>query len=211
MTAHPLPLAGNVTSDLCCRWMVPAMNMAAAASALPVLAADRAAAPRVAADWAGPPRVATRTPGLDARAVGAAREFSVATMRRWGVADRADDIGTVVSELLTNALRHGVPAVAPPRRRWPLRLGLAQPGRHVLCAVADPGPGLPVLREPDYLAESGRGLHVISALSDTWGATTPTAAGKVVWAVLSVQPGPPPGPPPAAVYWPAGYQAAARY
>jgi anti-sigma regulatory factor (Ser/Thr protein kinase) len=187
--------------------MAPAMNMAAAASAVQVLAADRAVAGWAAADWAGPPRVATRTPGLDARSVGAAREFSVATMRRWGVADRVDDIGMVVSELLTNALRHGVPDTAPPRRRWPVRLGLVQPERYVLCAVADPGRRLPVPKEPDYLAESGRGLHVISALSDNWGCTTPTDAGKVVWAVFSVKF----SPPPAAVRWPAGYQAAGRY
>jgi len=202
MTAHPLPRAGDVASDLCCRWMAPAMNMAAAASAVQMLAPDRAAAGWAAADWAGPPRVATRTPGLDARSVGAAREFSLAMMRRWGVADRVDDIGIVVSELLTNALRHGVPDSAAPRR-WPLRLGLVQPGRYVLCAVADPGRRLPVLKEPDYLAESGRGLHVIGALSDTWGATTPTGAGKVVWAMFAVR-----FSQPAAARWSAGYQAA---
>ncbi len=206
MTAHPLPLAGNVASDLCCRWMAPAMNMAAAASAVQMLAPDRAAAGWAAEDWAGPPRVATRTPGLDARSVGAAREFSLATMRRWGVADRVDDIGIVVSELLTNALRHGVPDTAAAPRRWPLRLGLVQPGRYVLCAVADPGRRLPVPKEPDYLAESGRGLHVIGALSDTWGCTTPTGAGKVVWAMFAVRL----RPPPAAAGWPAGYQAAGR-
>jgi anti-sigma regulatory factor (Ser/Thr protein kinase) len=186
--------------------MAPAMNMAAAASAVQMLAPDRAAAGWAAEDWAGPPRVATRTPGLDARSVGAAREFSLATMRRWGVADRVDDIGIVVSELLTNALRHGVQDTAAAPRRWPLRLGLAQPGRYVLCAVADPGRGLPVPKEPDYLAESGRGLHVIGALSDTWGCTTPTGAGKVVWAMFAVRL----RPPPAAAGWPAGYQAAGR-
>jgi anti-sigma regulatory factor (Ser/Thr protein kinase) len=186
--------------------MAPAMNMAAAASAVHVLAPDQVAAGWAAANWARPPRVATRTPGLDARSVGAAREFSVATMRRWGVADRVDDIGIVVSELLTNALRHGVPDSEPPRR-WPLRLGLVQPGRYVLCAVSDPGRRLPEPKEPDYLAESGRGLHVIGALSDTWGCTMPTEAGKVVWAVFSVQF----SQPPEAVCCPAGYQAAGRY
>ena len=206
MTAHPLPLADNVASDLCCRWMAPAVNMAAAAGAVRLLAPGPAAAGWAGAGWAGPPRVATRTPGLDARSVGAAREFSLATMRRWGVADRADDIAIVVSELLTNALRHGVPDTVTPRRRWPVRLGLVQPGRYVLCAVADPGRRLPVPREPDYLAESGRGLHVISALSDTWGATTPTDAGKVVWALFAVRL----RPPPAVTGWPAGYQAARR-
>jgi anti-sigma regulatory factor (Ser/Thr protein kinase) len=125
-------------------------------------------------------------------------------MRRWGVQDRGDDLAVVVSELLTNALRHGVPPAQAPapaqipapagarpgaaaRSRWPVRLGLVQPGHFVLCAVADPSPRLPEPKEPDYLAESGRGLHVISALSDRWGCTAPTEAGKVVWALFSVR------------------------
>jgi hypothetical protein len=53
--------------------------------------------------------------------------------------------------------------------------------------VADPSPRLPEPKEPDYLAESGRGLHVIDALSDRWGSTVPTDADKVVWALFSVR------------------------
>lgn len=66
----------------------------------------------------------------------------------------------------------------------------------MLVVVADPGRQVPVLRDPDYLAESGRGLHVINGLSDTWGCTTPTDAGKAVWALFSVrftEPRPVPG------------------
>jgi len=144
-------------------------------------------------DWTCFPRLAQRTPGTDPKSVGAARDFCLSTMRRWGVQDRRDDVAVVVSELLTNALRHGLPqapsqarAGAAPRSRWPVRLGLVQPGHFVLCAVADPSPRLPEPKEPDYLAESGRGLHVISALSDRWGCTAPTEAGKVVWALFSV-------------------------
>jgi hypothetical protein len=55
-----------------------------------------------------------------------------------------------------------------------------------MCAVADPSPRPPEPKDPDYLAESGRGLHVISALSDRWGYTVPTETGKVVWALFSV-------------------------
>src|SRR5258706_371733 len=42
-------------------------------------------------------------------------------------------------------------------------------------------------KDPDYLAESGRGLHVIEALSDRWGFTVPAESGKVVWALFSVR------------------------
>jgi Histidine kinase-like ATPase domain len=209
MRAHPLRLAGTVARDVRWDWLAPAVTMAAAANGIHPLVADRAAL-----EWTCLPRVATRTPGPDARSVGAAREFSLATLRRWGVAERTDDIAVVLSELLTNALRHtagpapaggagpgGRPPGAPrsPLRAEaagaagagpgpaPVRIGLVQPGRFVLVVVTDPGRQVPVLREPDYLAESGRGLHVINALSDTWGCTTPTDAGKAVWALFAVR------------------------
>lgn len=198
MTAQPLGLAGHAISHLGWHWLAPAVAMAAAASG----ACQRT--PGLAStDWTCFPRLAQRTPRLDTKSVGTARDFCLSTMRRWGVQDRSDDVAVVVSELLTNALRHGVPHApaqphaqaqphvqvregAAPRSRWPVRLGLVQPGHFVLCAVADPSPRLPEPKEPDYLAESGRGLHVISALSDRWGCTAPTEAGKVVWALFSV-------------------------
>jgi anti-sigma regulatory factor (Ser/Thr protein kinase) len=173
-------------------WLAPAVAMAAAASGA------RQRTPGLAStDWTCFPRLAQRTPGMDPRSVGTARDFCLSTMRRWGVQDRGDDVAVVASELLTNALRHGVPQAqartqaqtqtgAAPLSRWPVRLGLVQPGHFVLCAVADPSPRLPEPKEPDYLAESGRGLHVISALSDRWGCTAPTEAGKVAWALFSV-------------------------
>jgi hypothetical protein len=195
MTAHSLPLVGSMASDVCGCWLAPAVTMAAAAVGTHPLTADP-----LSVGWTRFPRIAIRTPGLDPSSVGRAREFSLATLRRWGVVDRTDDIGIVVSELLTNALRHGVPQAStqPPasgqphaggqrRSRWPVRLGLVQPGRYVMCAVADPGAQMPAPREPDYLAESGRGLHVINALSDGWGSTVPTNPGKVVWAVFAVR------------------------
>ncbi|MGO9219212.1 MAG: ATP-binding protein [Streptosporangiaceae bacterium] len=170
-------------------WLAPAVAMAAAASGA------RQRTPALApTDWTCFPRLAIRTPGTDTRSVGTARDFCLSTMRRWGVTDRGDDVAVVVSELLTNALRHGLPQAGPPggsaggagRGRPPVRLGLVQPGQFVMCAVADPSPRPPEPKDPDYLAESGRGLHVISALSDRWGYTAPAETGKVVWALFSV-------------------------
>jgi anti-sigma regulatory factor (Ser/Thr protein kinase) len=184
MTAQPLGLAGHAVSHVGWHWLAPAVTMAAAANG------DRQRTPGLApTDWTCFPRLAVRTPGTDTRSVGSARDFCLSTMRRWGVADRADDVAVVVSELLTNALRHGLaqPGSAAGRSRRPVRLGLVQPGQYVLCAVADPSPRPPEPKDPDYLAESGRGLHVISALSEHWGYTVPTEAGKVVWALFSVR------------------------
>jgi hypothetical protein len=101
----------------------------------------------------------------------------------------------VVSELLTNALRHALPAPGDILPRRPIRLGLLQPGPCVLCAVGDPSSAVPVPRPAGPLAETGRGLYLICALSDQWGCTTPSNAGKVVWATFYSRPGPGPGLP----------------
>ena len=58
------------------------------------------------------PRVATRTLGPGTGSVRTARDFTMATLQRWGTAERSQDIAIVVSELLTNALRHAVPGPA---------------------------------------------------------------------------------------------------
>jgi anti-sigma regulatory factor (Ser/Thr protein kinase) len=128
------------------------------------------------------PRIATRLPDPDLAAVRAARAFTRATLERWELAERRDDITLVVSELLTNALEHAQPRSGG----WPVRIGLLQsrPGVAVLCAVADASPAPPVPVPPGHLAESGRGLHVVEELSDSWGYTTVPRRGKVVWATF---------------------------
>ncbi|WP_432122767.1 ATP-binding protein [Streptomyces sp. S1] len=44
--------------------------------------------------------------------VPAARTFALEALAEWGITDRRDEIRLCVSELATNALLHGVPAVA---------------------------------------------------------------------------------------------------
>jgi Histidine kinase-like ATPase domain len=174
-------LARSTASDMgiSCQWLAPALRMAAMASDNWPLSPWPGAA-----GWTCFPKLALRTPSPDPRSVRAGRDFTIATMQRWGAAEHCDDIAMVVSELLTNALRHALPDVGQASRRA-VRLGLLQPGRAVVCAVADPSPKLPTPGQPGDLCEGGRGLQVISALADVWGCTPPSHAGKVVWALFS--------------------------
>jgi hypothetical protein len=157
-----------------------AAEMAAEASGVWPLAPHPAAR-----SWPGYPKVATRTPGAGTGSVRVARDFTAGTLQRWGVGERLDDIVVVVSELLTNALRYTVPCPGSVWPRWPVRLGLLQPGPFVLCAVSDPSDEVPAPKEPGSFGESGRGLHVVASLCDEWGCTEPGPMGKVVWALFA--------------------------
>jgi len=180
VTAAPASLAGGACPAADWHWLTSAAEMAADVSGVWALACDPATR-----RWPGYPRVATRTPGPGAGSVRVARDFTDATLRRWGVGERRADIVVVVSELLTNALRYAPAGRGAAWPRWPVRLGLLQPGPWVLCAVSDPSDEVPVPREPCWLGESGRGLHVVASLCDGWGCTPPGPRGKVVWAMFA--------------------------
>ena len=121
------------------------------------------------------------------RSVRAARDFTGATLRRWCTAQSCQDITVVVSELVTNALRHALPEPAATSPPGQVRLGLLEYGPWLLCAVADPSQATPVPRLSGSLAETGRGLQMICALSDLWGYTEPDDAGKIVWAMFTAR------------------------
>ncbi|KUL34344.1 hypothetical protein ADL22_30245 [Streptomyces sp. NRRL F-4489] len=126
-----------------------------------------------------------------ARTVAEARRFTRATLDGWRMCPRlADTAVLIVSELVTNALRHGAAAPAGPAgppaagrfcHAW---LALTRQDRGVLCAVSDGGTRAPVLRPAGELAESGRGLQLVNRLSDSWGWTPPDHSGKTVWATV---------------------------
>jgi anti-sigma regulatory factor (Ser/Thr protein kinase) len=158
-------------------WLAPAAEMAGLASG-----SWRPAPDLASAGWACLPRIATCTPVAGAGSVRAARDFTVATLRRWGVAECSHDVTVVVSELVTNALRHARPGSGD-TRPGPIRLGLLQLRPRLLCAVADPSTAAPVPRAPGSLGETGRGLHIVCALSDSWGYAA-RDTGKVVWAMF---------------------------
>ncbi|MGW2641798.1 ATP-binding protein [Streptomyces sp. NPDC001348] len=126
-------------------------------------------------------------------AVREARRFTRRTLDQWTTGDRFDDICLVVSELVTNALRHALPDDAGrcPDGTASVRLHLMRCTGRLVCAVRDPSHDTPVARDSDDCsAESGRGLFLVDSFSDGWGwhPLAGSLGGKVVWALFRLQP-----------------------
>ena len=86
------------------------------------------------------------------------------------------DVLLLVSELVTNAVRH---AGAGPDR--PLHLQLLRGPRWVVVAVGDQGPGFTWHPSPPRGNESGGwGLFLVDQIADRWGVEC-TASGTRVW------------------------------
>ncbi|MFD8600405.1 ATP-binding protein [Kitasatospora sp. NPDC059646] len=141
------------------------------------------------------PHVVSCTLAPRFEAVRTAREFARTTLEGWGLGDLFDDVALVASELVTNALRHAlgqrepslVPTQASPQPAagsLPIRISLVHRAPQVVCAVSDPSSIGPIAREADFVAESGRGLHLVDSFSRSWGWHPLAGAGKVVWALF---------------------------
>lgn len=143
--------------------------------------------------------IAVRALAPQRASVKAARDFGRDTLVRWGAADLFDDLSLVVSELVTNALCHGVggaPRADEESERdtgpagHPVQLALLRKGSRVMCAVQDPGAGLPARQEAGDGAETGRGLHIVECFSSAWGwfplSQAAGRGGKVVWAMFQI-------------------------
>lgn len=116
------------------------------------------------------------------------RQDSVPAARRraawlavaWGQPQAAADVALVTSELTTNALLHG--------SVWDryLRVELQLAGAVLRIAVTDPkGERRPEPRAAGDDDQYGRGLHIVSALSQRWGSSE-RVVGKIVWAELAI-------------------------
>lgn len=107
----------------------------------------------------------TRTLEAEPGAVSEARSWMAAMTRGLLDAEQAQSLRLVVSELVTNALRHGADGE---------RIDLAvTPKPEFLCVqVTDDGPGLaPRPRALDTVEEGGFGLFFVEQLTRRWGVT----------------------------------------
>ncbi len=127
------------------------------------------------------PLVAARELPPEVESPGIARNVTKDTLVHWSLTEFYDDAAVVVSELVTNAIRYGL---RPGARN--LRLVLVRYERQLVCMVTDPADTAPTMQEPDWVAETGRGLHIIEAMSRAWGWTPLLGGGKAVWAAFSI-------------------------
>jgi len=99
----------------------------------------------------------------------AARDFTRLTLREWQLERLTDVAELVVSELVTNALRHGLLSARWMPGEHPIRLRLLRQDPYLMCMVSDPDPAGPVRMDSHVGAESGRGLQVVESYSVRWG------------------------------------------
>jgi len=144
------------------------------------------------------------------QAAGDARRRTLETLTSWGLLEQADVACLLVSEVVTNAIRHSGGSVATAeatavtvsagararggggptngagmRPPGGVTLRLRRGRRAVWVEVFDPDPRLPTLRRADDSDEGGRGLFLVDVLAARWGART-TLRGKAVWFELTL-------------------------
>ncbi|QMU68825.1 SpoIIE family protein phosphatase [Streptacidiphilus sp. P02-A3a] len=121
-------------------------------------------------DW-----IATLPLSDDLSVVGEARRFARATLTAWGLSSLSEFTELLVSELVSNALRHA---------GRPTQLRLFR-DRVLTVEVADVDEHAPRVHRASAEDEGGRGMHLVNELAHRWGSRT-TRSGKVVWVELEL-------------------------
>ncbi|MFE6222848.1 SpoIIE family protein phosphatase [Streptomyces sp. NPDC057854] len=109
-------------------------------------------------------------------AVAPVRHAAEERVQEWGLGVDPLTVELIVSELVTNAVRHGAA---------PIVLRLLRGDDSLTVEVRDSAATAPNLRHAKAGDEGGRGLHICSTLSDAWGVRYETE-GKTVWAEIAL-------------------------
>jgi serine/threonine-protein kinase RsbW len=137
--------------------------------------------------WAGKSsRTRQLTLTATAQAVGLARQATHEALASWQMAHIEETAVLLVSELVTNTVRHADTNVSV------VELRLETAGPWLRIEVHDADPNWPEPRTPDRLDGSGFGFVLIEALADKWGVRKATI-GKAVWVELDARPDGEPG------------------
>ncbi|AEW92493.1 MULTISPECIES: SpoIIE family protein phosphatase/ATP-binding protein [Streptomycetaceae] len=111
----------------------------------------------------------------DPAAVSTVRAAVTRQLTEWGLEESAFTAELVLSELITNAIRHA---------SGPIGVRLLR-DHALICEVSDTSSTSPHLRYAATTDEGGRGLFLVAQFADRWG-TRYTATGKVIWAELAL-------------------------
>ena len=115
-----------------------------------------------------------------------AREQARKALFGWGLGEHAELAELIVSELVTNAIRHG---------DGPIQVRISYDGGDLRVEVHDDGPGRPVRRQATADDESGRGLALLDGFIGMYGgrrgiANDGAGHGKTVYVVICLAAGP---------------------
>lgn len=120
---------------------------------------------------------------LDDLAPRTARAFTRATLEAWELCDLRDRALLIVSELATNARRHG--RTLPESQPEDMRLTLAFHDGVLGIELEDNSSVPPIPRSAPTDVLNGRGLHLVAAEADAWmSRPKPCGAGKSVLAFI---------------------------
>lgn len=93
------------------------------------------------------------------------------------------DVVLLVSELATNAVRHG----PLHEREFEVAVTALADGS-CFIEVSDEGLAAPRLRPVSEWEETGRGLHLVESVAVAWGVWSRGRYGKTVWALVAAAP-----------------------
>ncbi|WP_328906788.1 SpoIIE family protein phosphatase [Streptomyces sp. NBC_00234] len=117
----------------------------------------------------------------DPSAVSQVRADVSEKLAEWGLTEESFTTELILSELVTNAIRHAA---------GPIRVRLIR-DRSLICEVSDHSSTSPHLRQAATTDEGGRGLFLVAQFADRWG-TRYTDDGKVIWTEQTLAAAPPP-------------------
>ncbi|MEV6759685.1 SpoIIE family protein phosphatase [Streptomyces sp. NPDC051105] len=126
-----------------------------------LVARTRALAPQDIACWQLPD---------EPMAAGQARHSIRKQLAAWQLEELSVTTELLVSELIGNVVRHA---------RGPMAVRLLR-SRALICEVSDGSLSMPRIRRAADTDEGGRGLQLVAAMADRWGARY-TSSGKCIW------------------------------
>jgi anti-sigma regulatory factor (Ser/Thr protein kinase) len=106
-----------------------------------------------------------------------ARRFARLILVEWALPGLVDNVQLVVSEMVTNALDHAIPA--------PVHLWLCCDHTSIMAMVGDSSPAPPQRLAQDTGAIGGRGLAIVHEVTGGHWGWFPLMGGKAVWALCS--------------------------